>query len=566
MLSRTWIAPRRDLLAVAVVASLVACGDGVDPNQAPSVANPIPDQLMTEGDTVTLDLSSYFTDADGDALTYKATASTASVLAATVSGSRLTLVAVAPGTATVTVTATDPDGLEAKQDFDATVERRNRAPTLTDSIPERELVEGETVMIDLALHFEDPDDDSIMYEATSSDEDVLTVAVSGNQLSVTGVRAGTATVTVTASDPGGLSASQDFGAVVEENRAPEVDAQIEDVALEQDEYVIFMLSSYFSDPDDHPLTYTAVPSDTLVASASIGGDTLKISSGMPESTDIEVTATDPGGLSASQTLSAEIDEGFSVEFGDLDTLAHWRVESQLEADLSDDGLRLTVDTAQLCFHTYKRIRPELSEWWSMKASIGREDTLAAPYVMVGTDDSRYQGYRLLIGSGMLSGGQPANYRLDVKDNNFQGTWIPITGGFSDELDELGYELNEVKLEYSASSDTLVGRVDTIDLVTLELGEEGYPAAVATGDTGFGLCNLARQGNSGATALVESGHFEGGGENGRREYRDMEAGAATGAISETVRLRAFPSTGHGRAVEWPRVSVPATPARGRRARR
>jgi len=566
MLSRTWTAPRRDLLAVALAASLVACSDDVDPNQAPSVANAIPDQLMTEGDTVTLDLSSYFTDADGDAPTYEATTSDASVLAAAVSGSRLTLVAVTPGTATVTVTATDPDGLEAKQDFDASVEPRNRAPVLTDSIPEQELVEGQTVIIDLAVHFEDPDGDSIMFEATSSDEDLLTVAVSENQLSVTGVRAGTATVTVTANDPGGLSASQDFGAVIEENRAPEVVAEIEDVALEQDEYVIFMLSSYFSDPDGHPLTYTAVPSDTLVASASIGGDTLKVSSGMPESTDIEVTATDPGGLSASQTLSAEIDGGFSVEFGDLDTLAHWRVEWGIEAALSDDGLRMTVDTAQLCFHTYKRIRSELSEWWSMTASIGREDTLAVPYVMVGTDDSRYQGYRLLIGSGMLSGGQSVNYRLDVKDNNFQGRWIPITGGFSDELDDLGYEVNEVTLEYSASSDTLVGRVDTIDLVTLELGEEDHPAAVATGDTGFGLCNLARQGNDSVTALVESGHFEGGGENAAREYRDMEAGAAIGAISETVRLGVFPSTRPGRVVDWPRVSVPATPARGRRARR
>jgi len=566
MLSRTWTAPRRDLLAVALAASLVACSDDVDPNQAPSVANAIPDQLMTEGDTVTLDLSSYFTDADGDALTYEATTSDASVLAAAVSGSRLTLVAVTPGTATVTVTATDPDGLEAKQDFDASVEPRNRAPVLTDSIPEQELVEGQTGISELAGPFEDPDGDSIMFEATSSDEDLLTVAVSENQLSVTGVRAGTATVTVTANDPGGLSASQDFGAVIEENRAPEVVAEIEDVALEQDEYVIFMLSSYFSDPDGHPLTYTAVPSDTLVASASIGGDTLKVSSGMPESTDIEVTATDPGGLSASQTLSAEIDGGFSVEFGDLDTLAHWRVEWGIEAALSDDGLRMTVDTAQLCFHTYKRIRSELSEWWSMTASIGREDTLAVPYVMVGTDDSRYQGYRLLIGSGMLSGGQSVNYRLDVKDNNFQGRWIPITGGFSDELDDLGYEVNEVTLEYSASSDTLVGRVDTIDLVTLELGEEDHPAAVATGDTGFGLCNLARQGNDSVTALVESGHFEGGGENAGREYRDMEAGAAIGAISETVRLGVFPSTRPGRVVDWPRVSVPATPARGRRARR
>ena len=509
-------------------------------NRAPTATDPIPDQLMTEGDTVTLDLSSHFTDADGDSLTYIATTSNAGVLSASVSGSRLTLVAVVPGTAKVTVAAADPDGLEASQDFDATVEHRNRAPTLTDSIPDQVLIEGETVTVDLALHFEDPDGDSITYEATSSDQDLLAVEVSGSRLSLKGVRAGTVTVTATANDPDGLSTSQDFEAVVEENGAPVVDAEIGDLALEQDEYVILQLSSYFSDPDDHPLTYTAVPSDTTVVSVSIDGDTLTIGSGAPGETIVEITATDPGGLSAGQTSEVEVDVGFSVDFTDLDTLVHWRLQSGIASELSDDGLRLTRESG--CGHAYKRIRSRLSEWWSMTASIGREETSAAAYVMVGTSDSTYRGYRLLIGSGMLWDGQSVNYRLDGNEN---GSWLAMQGGFSDELDDLGYELNEVTVEYSAGSDTLVGRADTIDLVALELAEEGHPPAIATGDTGFGLCDLEQGGTDSVTVLVESAHLEGGDADTRRRNPDLEPSAAVGATSETVR------PGRGR-------TVPATP--------
>lgn len=545
MLSRIWTVPRRDLPAVAAVVALLGCGDGTDPdpNRAPAVTDAIPDQLMTEGDTATVDLSSYFTDPDGDNLTYAATSSNPGVLTASVSGSRLILVAVAPGDATVTVTATDPDGLTATDKFDATIKHRNRAPVPADSIPDQELTEGERVMIGLAPHFEDPDGDTLTYEAVSSDGDLLAVDVSEDQLSLAGVRAGTVTVTVTATDPDGLAASQDFEAVVEENRPPEVVREIGEIGLEQDEYVIFELSSHFSDPNGDSLTYTAVPSDTLVVSASIDGDTLKISSGAPDRATVEVTATDPWGLSADQTAEVEVDEGFSVEFADLDTLLHWRLES-VSAELSDDGLRVTLSGA--CGHVFKRIRSRFSEWWKVSAEIGREDSLAVSYVMVRTDHARYQGYRLLVGSGMFRNSQPINYRLDEFDSN-SGAFGAFKWGQSDELDDLGYDLNKVSLEYSASSDTLVARVDTLDLLTLDLGEEDRPTAVATGDAGFGVCVLS--GGNAPTVFVESAYLEGGRGNARRD--DMGSGPAIGGTSETVRLRILPSIPltHGRQARW-----------------
>ena len=559
MLSKTWTVPCCDLLAVAVVVALLGCGDGVDPdpNSAPSVTSAIPDQLLTEGDTVKIDLTSHFTDPDGDALTYTAASSNASVTSVSILGNRLTLIGVAPGEATVTVTATDTGGLTATQEFNTTVERRNRAPMVADSIPEQVLTRLDTVTVDLASHFEDPDGDSITYTAASSNEDLLAVAVSGDQLTLVGLRHGTAAVTVTAADPDSLTASQDFNTTVEGvNHAPEVVAEIGGVILEQDEYVIFNLSSYFSDPDDDLLTYTAVASDTSVVSVSINGDTLKLSSGVPDSITVDVTATDPRGLSATQDSDVDVDEGFSEEFGDLDTLRHWRLDSGTKAALSDDGLQLTLESV-FCGGTYKEIRSYFSEWWSIDAVIGRQDSLAATYVTVGIDHARYKGYRLLIGSGMSSGGESVNYRFDVLDTNSSvPVWIPVEAGFSDGLDDSGYELNDVTLDYSASSDTLRARADTTELFTLELDEEGWPTVV-TGTAGFGICSLA---SGGARAIVESGDLEGGHVNAM--LGDLKAGPAIGSLSVGVRLRVLPSIRQDRVVERSRASIVAAPARRR----
>lgn len=511
MLPKIRITRNRDLLGATVVVSLLGCGGGTDPdpNRAPSVRGEIPDRQMTEGDTVTIDVKSYFTDPDGDSLTYAAAASDASVLSASVSESRLTLIALAPGEAEVTVTATDPGGLKATQAFDATVEHRNRAPVLADSIPEQALDKGGTATVDLSSHFTDPDGDVMVYEAVSSNELLLTVSVSQDELTLAGVRPGTVTVNVTATDPEGLSTTQDFNTIVEGvNHAPEIVDTIADADMEQDEYIVFQLSSYFSDPDDDPLTYAAVSSDTLAVSVSINGDTLRISSGAPDGTTVEVTATDPSGLSATQTPYFAVDEGFSVDFTDLDTLLYWRVKSEVAAELSDDGMQVILESG-ICGHAFKRIRSKLSEWWAVSAEIGREDSLAVTYVMAGTDHSRYGGYRLLIGSGITYQGVPANYRFDVLDNN---SWLPREGGLSDELDDLGYELNEVALEYDSESDTLVARADTLELVTLDLGNARLPT-VATGESGFGVCTLSGQAGDGATAIVESGSLEGGYESG-----------------------------------------------------
>lgn len=106
------------VLAVALVS---ACGDGSSPsgpgpgNRAPVAQASIPPQRVDAGDTISIGVAPFFTDPDGDALTYAAATSNRGVSTASASGSTVKVVGVAGGTATITVIATDPGGLSARQ-------------------------------------------------------------------------------------------------------------------------------------------------------------------------------------------------------------------------------------------------------------------------------------------------------------------------------------------------------------------------------------------------------------------------------------------------------------------
>lgn len=62
------------------------------------------------GDSVTVDASSYFSDPDGEVLTYAAASSDEAVTTVTAHGGTVTVGGVTRGTAIIIVTATDPQG------------------------------------------------------------------------------------------------------------------------------------------------------------------------------------------------------------------------------------------------------------------------------------------------------------------------------------------------------------------------------------------------------------------------------------------------------------------------
>ncbi len=91
----------------------------------------------------------------------------------------------------------------------------NRAPRAVGNISDQTLTEdGSVTTVNVSARFTDPDGDNLSYRATSSRTSVVRTSVSGSRVTLTPRDAGTATVTVTATDPGGLSATQRFTVTV----------------------------------------------------------------------------------------------------------------------------------------------------------------------------------------------------------------------------------------------------------------------------------------------------------------------------------------------------------------
>ena len=98
-------------------------------NQPPRAGGSIPAQTLTVGGgSTSVNVAPYFTDPDGDRLTYTTRSRRTGVVRASVSGSTVTLTPVAAGAATIAVTARDPGGESATQSFAVTVEGRNEPP------------------------------------------------------------------------------------------------------------------------------------------------------------------------------------------------------------------------------------------------------------------------------------------------------------------------------------------------------------------------------------------------------------------------------------------------------
>ena len=118
--------PRTRFLAwTIVITAVLACSeDSTQPhvNQTPVAAGQIPEQSIDLRDTVELDLSQYFSDPDGDELSYSAEDSPSGIVTISVVDSTLRMRAVRVGTTSIAVTATDSAGLAASLSFSTVVE------------------------------------------------------------------------------------------------------------------------------------------------------------------------------------------------------------------------------------------------------------------------------------------------------------------------------------------------------------------------------------------------------------------------------------------------------------
>jgi hypothetical protein len=214
------------VLLALVIALMSPSGPVAAQNpRAPESVGTIPNLILTPSQSATVNLLSYFSDPNGDELVYAAATSDGTTATVFVRGSTVIIEGVAGGTVTVTVFASDPGGLSATQRIRVTVEAGNRAPEPIGTIPVQTLSSGQWASIDVSAYFNDPDGDELAYAAGASSAAVVAVAVSESTVRISDVASGTVTVTVMASDPGGLSAQQMATVTVTAGQAQAVSPQ-----------------------------------------------------------------------------------------------------------------------------------------------------------------------------------------------------------------------------------------------------------------------------------------------------------------------------------------------------
>ena len=315
------------------------------PNRGPVAVDSIRARTVEVGETVVQDVAGHFSDPDGDSLSFAATVSDPRRLAVSVSGDTVSVAALGKGTATVSVTAADTEGLAAALDFVVTVP--NRPPVAVGAIPADTVRVGESVQLDAPALFDDPDGDTLVYAAETSDSTVVGAAVEGGTVTIAAVAKGKADVTIEATDTEGLVAAHTFPVIVP-NRGPVVEGTILPRTIEVGDSAVFDLLPLFSDPDGDPLSYTAA-SDTLVAGASVQGSTMTITAVAKGETAITITASDPEGLAIARDMTATVPNRAPVAVG---AIPSWTADpgDTVQIDLAPwfsdpDGDRLTLSAA-----------------------------------------------------------------------------------------------------------------------------------------------------------------------------------------------------------------------------
>ena len=192
----------------------------VPDNEPPTCSRPSPRSVSMEDDgrgSVYVNC----TDPDGDRLTVTPVSSNTGIVTIDRDSANpwVYVSGVSEGSATVTVTASDGKATSAPQTFSVTVTGGNGSPVcdIHSSVQLTLEVGGPGASMGIVDVCTDPDGDTLRFTARSSSPSVVSVSdPSGSRAdySITAVGPGTATITVSATDPDGLSDSASFPVTV----------------------------------------------------------------------------------------------------------------------------------------------------------------------------------------------------------------------------------------------------------------------------------------------------------------------------------------------------------------
>ena len=386
-------------------------------------------------------------------------------------------------------------------------------PVACGTIPQQTLHAGEREVVTPC--FEDPEMEPISLSAASSNSEVADASISGSAVQIRGVSPGNATVTVTATDPDSLTAQVRFDVLVP-NRAPEVIRTIPEVRLPPGGVGGILLSAFFSDPDAQTLSYQAESSNPSVMTVSVTGDTLIMTGGDLGTATGTATATDPGGLSTSQTFTLSVLEPYRLLRDDFETeasLANWTLGGDSEASVEDG--RFWLENTVAGFLGLASFSIFASEW-RVTASLGNATESAWAALVVLADHERFPAYMIQVGAdGNSFGWGETDYRFLVRDQQ-EGLW--------------------------ATSEDWIGQSDAIgdvgELTTISIAIEDGLLTVTTGATELLQIELAGTVLSGIATSAILASWPAQGTTGQRVFFDWVevTGIALGDVEPDMRLK------------------------------
>ena len=325
----------------------------------PPVCSELPNRNVRQGGSLVVDLSLYLSDSDGDDITIAVARSNSRITLTnlSVSAHSFTINGISVGATTVTVTPTDEHGLVGTAcTFTVTVISGNLPPECS-TLPNRAVVSGEFISVDLSSYLSDPDGDSITIAVSENDANISITSLStaGHSFSINGLSVGTAVVTVTPTDEHDLAgeACAFTVTVVASNRPPEC-STLPTRTVTVGNSIDVDLSSYLSDPDSDSISIGVVENDANISITGLNVDahTFTVNGLSEGSAIVFVTPTDSQGLTGISCTFAVIVQRFNrppvcTGISNRNTVVGASLFVDVSSSLSDpDGDSITIQVSE----------------------------------------------------------------------------------------------------------------------------------------------------------------------------------------------------------------------------
>ena len=288
-------------------------------DEPPVMIGMLDDVTLTVGDSHDVDFADAF---GGTNLVFSVTSSVPDAATATLSDMSVLLDAVAPGETVVTVTAENTEGTTT-QAFTVTV--KDEPPAAVGMLDDVTLTVGDTHEVDIADAFSGT---NLEFSVATSAPDMASASLSGTTVTLAGMVAGNATVTVTAENSEG-SAAQTI-AVTVRDQPPVAIGSLPNVTLTVADTDDIDVADAFGGT---ALVYSVASSAPDMATASLAGTTVTLTALAAGDTTVTVTAENSEG-SATQEFSVVVEDQVPMAVGTLSDLT-LTVGDTMDVDIAD---------------------------------------------------------------------------------------------------------------------------------------------------------------------------------------------------------------------------------------